>query len=145
MSSRVHELSVAPTLQAVARLTAALQPLMPGRLPPAQRQAIEVAVAEVLTNIVRHGYEGRGGPAIRMAWYVGDDSLVIEVRDAGRAIPRELLDAAGADSTFGFDPTDLDNLPEHGLGLGIIKTAFDHVDYGRDGGLNLLRLEKRVP
>lgn len=144
MSPTVHNVAVQPTLAAVARLTPGLQSLMPAGMPPADRQAVEVAVAEVLTNIVRHGYQGRGGPAIRMTWYVSDDALVIEVRDAGRAIPRDLLERAGPDTTFGFDPTDLDALPEGGLGLGIIKAAFDHVDYGRDGPLNLLRLEKRV-
>ena len=137
-------LSVQPTLQDVARATEALQAQLPARLDEHQRYTVAIAVAEVLTNIVEHGYENRGGPAIELAWSCTDRAVVIEVRDAGRPIPRERLDQAGADTTFGFDPTDIGGLPEGGMGLGIIKTAFDHVDYRSKAGINRLRLGKRL-
>jgi serine/threonine-protein kinase RsbW len=135
---------VQPTLAAVARAVEGLQPLLPERLSEHERFNIAIALAEVMTNIVEHGYEGRGGPEIELAWASTDKAFVVEVRDAGRPIPRERLDQAGADTTFGFDPTDLGGLPEGGMGLGIIKTAFDHVDYQSSGGSNRLRLGKRL-
>jgi serine/threonine-protein kinase RsbW len=131
------------TLSAVARAVEALQARLPDRLDEHQRFEVAIALAEVLTNIVEHGYEDRGGPPIELAWSASARGLVIEISDSGRPIPRERLDQAGADTTFGFDPTDLGGLPEGGMGLGIIKTAFDHVDYRSKGGVNRLRLGKR--
>jgi serine/threonine-protein kinase RsbW len=140
-----QRMRVAATLPDVARAVEYLQGRLPERLPEEQRFQVAIALAEVLTNIVEHGYANQGGPAIDVSWSTSERGLVIEVRDAGRPIPRERLDQAGADTTFGFDPTDLGGLPEGGMGLGIIKTAFDHVDYGSKDGINRLRLGKRLP
>lgn len=136
-------MSVQPTLPEVARAVEAWQAQLPARLDEHQRFTIAVALAEVLTNIVEHGYDHRGGPPIELAWATSAGGFVVEVRDAGRPIPRERLDTAGPSTTFGFDPTDLGGLPEGGMGLGIIKTAFDHVAYRSEGGINRLRLGKR--
>lgn len=143
MKAEPQRISVQPTLPDVARAVEAWQAQLPDRLDDHQRFTVAVAVAEVLTNIVEHGYEGRGGPAIELAWASSAGGLVVEVRDAGRPIPRERLDWAGPATTFGFDPTDLGGLPEGGMGLGIVKTAFDHVAYRSQGGINRLRLGKR--
>ena len=134
---------VQPTLVEVARAVEAWQGQLPQRLGEHDRFAVAIALAEVLTNIVEHGYEGRGGPAIELAWATSGSGFVVEVRDQGRPIPRDRLDQAGADTTFGFDPTDLGGLPEGGMGLGIIKTTFDHVAYRSKAGVNHLRLGKR--
>lgn len=143
MKAAPQRLSVQPTLPDVARAVEAWQAQLPAQLDEHGRFTVAVAVAEVLTNIVEHGYEGRGGPAIELAWAATGAGLVVEVRDAGRPIPRERLDTAGPATTFGFDPTDLGGLPEGGMGLGIVKTAFDHVAYRSQGGINRLRLGKR--
>jgi serine/threonine-protein kinase RsbW len=135
--------SVQPTLAEVARSIEALQQELPRQLDEHERFTVAIALAEVLTNIVEHGYDNRGGPAIELALSSSERALVVEVRDAGRPIPRDLLDQAGKDTTFGFDPTDLGGLPEGGMGLGIIKTAFDHVEYRSKDGINRLRLGKR--
>lgn len=143
MPSTLQRLAVQPTLPEVAQAVEAWQAQLPERLDEHQRFLVAVAVAEVLTNIVEHGYGGEGGPAIELAWSTGSHGLVVEVRDAGRPIPAKLLAQAGRDTTFGFDPSDLGGLPEGGMGLGIVKTAFDHVDYRSADGINRLRLGKR--
>ena len=136
-------MQVATTLDDVARAVEALQAALPEQLHEHERFSVAIALAEVLTNIVEHGYGGRGGPAIELAWSASRSGLVIEVRDAGRPIPADRLAHAGPDTTFGFDPTDLGALPEGGMGLGIIKTTFDHVAYRSRDGVNRLRLGKR--
>lgn len=138
-----QRMSVQPTLPDVARAVEAWQAQLPERLDEHQRFQLAVALAEVLTNIVEHGYEGRGGAPIELAWAASASGFVVEVRDGGRPIPRDRLDWAGPTTTFGFDPTDIGGLPEGGMGLGIIKTAFDHVAYRSQGGVNRLRLGKR--
>lgn len=132
-----------PTLEDVARSVEVWEQQLPDRLDDHDRFNVAVALAEVLTNIVEHGYQGRGGPDIRLAWAVLPSGLVVEVCDAGLPIPRERLDGAGPSTSFDFDPTDLGGLPEGGMGLGIIKTSFDHVTYARRDGLNCLTLGKR--
>lgn len=136
-------MQVPPTLEEVARAVEALQAQLPQRLHEHERFNIAIALAEVLTNIVEHGYGGRGGPAIELAWSASASGFVIEVRDTGQPIPADRLAQAGPETTFGFDPTDVGGLPEGGMGLGIIKSAFDHVAYRSKDGVNRLRLGKR--
>jgi serine/threonine-protein kinase RsbW len=138
-----RRMTVPPTLADVARAVETLQAQLPERMHEHEQFSIAIALAEVLTNIVEHGYEGRDGAPIELAWSSSASAFVIEVSDAGRPIPADRLANAGPDTTFGFDPTDLGGLPEGGMGLGIIKTAFDHVAYRSKDGVNRLRLGKR--
>jgi serine/threonine-protein kinase RsbW len=138
-----QRITVPATLPEVARAVEAWQAQLPQALSEHDRFNVAVALAEVLTNIVEHGYGGRGGPAIELTWASSASGFVVEVRDAGRPIPSDRLESAGRDTTFGFDPTDLGGLPEDGMGLGLIKTAFDHVAYRSEAGINRLRLGKR--
>lgn len=142
MTDTPQRMTVQPTLQDVARATQALAAVLPLRLNPEARDVIEVALAEVLTNIVQHGYVGVAPAPIEVDWQEHASVFVVDVRDAGRAIPAARLEAAGED-TFAFDPDDLDSLPEGGLGLAILKAAFDVVDYRSEGGSNCMHLEKR--
>ena len=143
MSAATRRIAVQPTLPEVARAVEAWQAQLPARLDEHQRFTLAVALAEVLTNIVEHGYAHRAGAAIELAWAESEAGLVVEVRDTGEPIPGDLLAQAGPDTTFGFDPADLADLPERGMGLGIVKSAFDHVAYRSQGGVNRLRLGKR--
>ena len=136
-------MTVQPTLQDVARATEALAALLPARLPEAERHAVQIALAEVLTNIVQHGYRDLAPAPIEVLWQEGENALAVDVRDAGHAIPAARLAAAGED-TFAFDPDNVAALPEGGLGLAILKATFDVVDYRSEAGMNCLHLEKRL-
>jgi serine/threonine-protein kinase RsbW len=136
-------LVVQPTLPDVARAVQSLQAGLPARLPEPERHALEIALCEVLTNIVQHGFAGAAPAPVEVDCVEQADALVVEVRDRGRAIPRERLDAAGAD-TFAFDPEDIAALPEGGFGLALVKAAFDVVDYRSENGVNCMHLEKRL-
>ena len=142
-TSAPRRITVQPTLPDVARAMQEFERELPARLDEHQRFSVAIALTEALTNIVEHGFEGEGGAPIELAWATSTHGLVVEVRDAGRPIPMDRLRNAGPDTTFGFDPTDVGGLPEGGMGLGIIRTAFDHVAYRSAGGQNRLRLGKR--
>jgi len=89
------------------------------------------AFGEAFNNIAIHGY--RGGPP-------GEVDIEIESDEGGIVI--RLMDTGSS-----FDPNcvavpDMADLPESGMGLFIITSFMDEVDY-RPGRPNVLRLVKR--
>ncbi|WP_437600848.1 ATP-binding protein [Sorangium sp. So ce590] len=89
------------------------------------------AFGEAFNNIAIHGY--RDGPPgdVDIEIESGADGIIIRLMDTGRS----------------FDPAAIDNppiddLPESGMGLFIIKSFMDEVDYC-PGSPNVLRLVKR--
>jgi len=138
------ELVVRATLADVARATEALRALLPQWLSGGERDAIELALAEALTNIVEHGFGSDSDHQVRLRVRERATALEIDVWDQGRPIPADLLDEASASTTFMYDPTDLPGLPEGGMGLALIKAAFHEVRYGSRAGLNRLHLVRRM-
>lgn len=131
------------TLADVARATQRVRAELPDWLDAAERDAVELALAEALTNIVEHGYGGDAVDEIRVRLAERAGALEVEVWDRGRPIPPGKLEQAD-DTTFQYDPEDLDGLPEGGLGLALIKAAFNEVRYRRKAGVNRLQLVKRL-
>ncbi len=106
--------------------------VLPGSMP-----GVLLAVDEAVTNVILHGYNGRGGP-VEIEVTGSPDALIIHVRD--EAAP--------------FDPTSvptpgLDASPEQrapgGLGVHLMRQAMDQLLYRRPAsGGNELTLIKRV-
>ncbi len=136
-------LEVEGTLEAVSRAVADLRRRLDALIAPDAPQdcaAIELGVAEVLTNIVQHG---QVPGSIEVECLRREDAVEVLVRDAGRPIPFERLVQAGP-ASFDFDPADLDRLPDHGMGLALVKALFHSLDYQQAGGRNLLRLRRQL-
>jgi serine/threonine-protein kinase RsbW len=134
------------TLADVARVAEHLRGRMPAGLSAPEQDAVELGITEALTNIVRHGTLDPDEP-VELHWTERPGRLEIEIVDRGQAIPEHRLRDAGP-STFDFDETDIGGLPEGGMGLALIKAAFDHIDYRSDGGenhLHLIKLYTRSP
>jgi sigma-B regulation protein RsbU (phosphoserine phosphatase) len=96
----------------------------------------QIALEEVLVNVVRHGYgEGAAGE-IEVRAQAAGEALRLEVRD--RARPFNLLEQ---------DPPPLDALPherpEGGLGCHLVRRLMDRVAYAYEEGENRLVLERR--
>ncbi len=99
-----------------------------------QRDAnlITLGVDEAFTNIVRHAYEGRRNGTVDLEVCCKAKRLYITLRDYGKKVPIEEIQSR-----------DLDDIRPGGLGVHIIKTVFDTVEYDSsapDG--TILRLEK---
>ncbi len=94
------------------------------------------AFSEAFNNLAIHGYKGLAGGRIdirvELLGGADGDAIAVELSDSGHV----------------FDPsshTDLpDELPERGMGLFIIRSFMDEVEY-RPGPPNVLRLVKRLP
>jgi serine/threonine-protein kinase RsbW len=89
------------------------------------------ALGEAFNNIAIHSYAGRppGDVVIEISWT--RDEIVMQITDEGQSFDPEQVELP-----------DLDALPEGGMGLFIIRSFMDEVDY-QAGPPNVLRLVKR--
>lgn len=98
---------------------------------------IDVALDEILTNIVNYGFEDGGAHEIVLVLSIASNLLTIEVQDDGRpfdplGIPEPDLEA------------DLESRQIGGLGMHFVRTLLDRVSYSRRNGWNVLKLEKHL-
>lgn len=89
------------------------------------------ALGEAFNNIAIHSYAGRppGEVVVEISW--SRDEIVMQITDDGASFDPDVVELP-----------DLDALPEGGMGLFIIRSFMDEVDY-QAGPPNVLRLVKR--
>ena len=101
------------------------------------RYNVLLALQEMVTNVLRHGYDLDESMPIEVEFEVSSQRLVIELRDRGAE----------------FNPLDFDSeamaseeMPTSagGFGIHIAKMVMDEVEYERRDGWNCLRLTKDV-
>jgi serine/threonine-protein kinase RsbW len=98
---------------------------------PAATYATSLALEEVLSNVIRHGYEDAGRHVISVSLRVGEAGVELQVVDDGRAFdplsaPQVDLDAPLEERAVG------------GLGLHLLRGMASDVRYRRSGGRNHL-------
>lgn len=93
--------------------------------------AVELAVSEAVTNAIKHSGISDSKKNIFIIFQIYQDRLVINVKDQGR----------GFDIDTVMKP-DLENHPEGGYGIFIIKSSMDEVEYRRKGDYNTLSMTK---
>lgn len=108
-------------------------------------QSVGLALDEALTNVIRHGYSGRPNQPIHVELCIRPatdamaspltDELFIRVRDYGQQV-----DAAR------IIPRALEDIRPGGLGVHIMRSVMDRVDYRKRGvaGMELV-MTKRIP
>lgn len=135
------QLAVPATLPAVQAAVVDVLHGLAGCASGEDLQSIELGLAEVLSNIARHGFAGREPGLVRIGWLADAQAIRLLVVDDGHAIPGDKL-ASAIGSPLDFGDTDLADLPEGGLGLALVHRMFDKVDYASEGGVNRMRLER---
>jgi anti-anti-sigma factor len=98
---------------------------------------MHVALDEVLSNIIHHGYDDRGRHRIEVRLSIDGGEFCADVIDDGRP----------------FDPARQKLVPINretarpapgGLGLHFVAAVIDNIRYRRDGAMNRLELRKRT-
>ncbi|MBZ0268724.1 ATP-binding protein [bacterium] len=97
---------------------------------------LRIALAELITNVVRHGYAGREpGP------------LVVELAVEEACFTARLIDGGPPfDATRAADLPEPESLAEGGYGLGIVQKVMDDVEWRYVPGVgNETTVRKRLP
>ena len=106
---------------------------------PEDCEFIETAIVEGCTNVVEHAYRFEPDKKIEVDIELKPNQLIFTIIDEGHR-----FDPSQA-KPFQFDPDDLDNLPEGGMGIFIFNTIMDEVQYVTRAGKNHLKLVKHAP
>lgn len=131
------ELSIASRLELVQLLGLAIRGIC-GGLPFSKDEAdaLELAVCEAANNAIKHAYKGNPGGTVRVTLAADGTGVVICVFDHG--VPLEDRQKLSNDLAVAQS---LDELPEGGMGLFLIRNAADSVGYkaGEQGNVLVIR------
>lgn len=131
------------TLDDVSRVAQALRVFLPPEAPEEVRNEIEIGVVEAMSNIVRHGYGSSENGVIEVSYDYSGSEISIELKDRGAPLPDGALGGAGG--VFDYDPQDIAQLPESGMGIALMRASFDRIEYRADAGGNVLRMTRTLP
>jgi serine/threonine-protein kinase RsbW len=134
MAATTLSLSVANRMDEVPRLVELLDSFGAGAgLSDDLVFRLTVTLDEVVTNIVRHGFNGQGGHDILLGITVDEALVTATVEDHGP--PFDLRTVPPADVNA---PIEL--RPIGGLGVHLVRLLTHSLDYRRDGHRNILTL-----
>jgi serine/threonine-protein kinase RsbW len=110
-----------------------------GGIPVDVVRSVQVALDEVLSNTVRHGYGDAGDRRGIQIRFQLDEDGVLEVTIEDDAPPFDPRTASVPDTTAG-----LAERTPGGLGLLLTRGLMDEMDYARANGRNRVTLRKRT-
>jgi len=121
---------VSTSIQGLCKLTS---------LDPVAVDDVQLCVAEGINNVIKHSYANEAGHEVIVTVSLRKDLMMIEISNCGSAMDPRLLKIVTAPST---DNLPIEQLPEGGWGLYIIKSKMDEVTYQDDGQTHILRMVK---
>ena len=132
------DMSLANDVQEVARVIDSLEEFGAAHgIPAEQCLRFGLALDELITNIISYGLAGRSDGIIVLAIEQRDGILHAELGDNGPA-----FDPLAAETT---PPAgDIETRDVGGLGLTLVKSFMDRLDYRRVDGFNRLTMEMKV-
>jgi anti-sigma regulatory factor (Ser/Thr protein kinase) len=98
---------------------------------------LNLALDEVMTNIISHAYDDEAEHQIAIGVALDGEGVSVRVEDDGRAF--NPLDAPRPD--LGLDLADR---PIGGLGVHIVRSVMDALEYRREDARNILIMRKRT-
>jgi len=106
-------------------------------LPKNLINTMNLALEEIVTNVIEHGYEDNGEHSIIIRCSVQDGQVMVEVEDDGQ--PFNPLQSPDPDIS-----KPLEDRPIGGLGIYLVRNVMDAFDYTYQEGKNQIRLKKRI-
>ena len=104
--------------------------------------SFELAVVEVVTNSLEHGYSYAGNQKIDLLFTLTGESVEVSVRDNGDALPAAVVERyTRANASIEMpDNSNIDELPESGWGTSLVASLCDEVRYEKSPSGNTLTL-----
>ena len=99
---------------------------------------IEICLTEALNNIVKHSYKEDFTKTVNVIITSENDWMKFDLIETG--IPRKEFHKP----TLEFDPNDIENLPEGGMGLYIIDQLMNEISYKTENGVNIFTMKKNI-
>jgi serine/threonine-protein kinase RsbW len=129
-------LSMANTFEDLARLMADAELFLQSHgLPPRTVYDVNLVLEEVLTNIVKYGFDDEATHEIQLIVTITDSGVTIKCEDDGREFdPLAALppDIEGRDSIL--------ELTEGGLGIHLVRQTVQSMEYSREEHKNVLTM-----
>lgn len=132
------ELSLANRSSELQRLASELERFAKThRITESDAHALSLALDEVITNTISYGYDDQDTHQILVRVTSANGRLSAEVEDDGR--PFNPLTAPQPDVT-----SPLEDRPVGGLGIHLVRSLMEQVEYRRESGKNHLIMSKRL-
>jgi serine/threonine-protein kinase RsbW len=102
---------------------------------------VRQAVKEALNNVIIHSYQGQYNCLIELIVSLQDDDLVISIKDTGIGMDSKLLEMDRS-AVVDIDPSNIEQIPNGGWGLYLIKELMDSISYRTEAGIHTLEMKK---
>ncbi len=99
--------------------------------------ALDLCLEELITNVIKYGYDDSAQHAIYISLSMEGDRLVLEMRDDGHAFDPTLLPDPDLD-------VPLEERRIGGLGIHLVRNYVDSMEYKREANQNILTLKKKI-
>ena len=99
--------------------------------------AIDLALDELLNNIISYGYEDRNEHEISIVLSLSENQIILTVIDDGREF--NPLDIPSADTKSSLQERSIG-----GLGIHLVKNVMDEIDYKYENNKNYLMMKKDI-
>jgi len=131
-------LTIKNRLEEITRLAEEIEQFAESRrLPGKLAFQLNLVVEEIVTNIIKYGYNDQGDHEITVVLEAKGGAVLITVIDDGRQF--NPLEAPEADTGL---PTE--DRPVGGLGIHLVRQIVDDIEYRRENSRNLLTMKKII-
>ena len=129
-------LQIENNISELNRLNALLEQLAKEwKIPKEISFQINLALEEMVTNIINYVYEDKSSHTITLSFILHGSVIIIQIEDGGRAF--NPLTAPEPDTT---EPAEKRKIG--GLGIHLVKKLMDTVTYARKNDKNILTIQK---
>ena len=104
-------------------------------LPEDDVEQFKIAVDEACTNVIEHAYKGRDDHEVDITIIIDPDRFTVRIRDEGEPFDESKYRAPNLVELA-------KNRRKGGLGVHIIRTLMDSVEYHSQGQVNEIRMTK---
>ena len=112
--------------------------MVENRICKSTADSFEICLIEALNNIIKHAYKQDFTKEIKIIIKIEEEIVSVSLIDNG--LPRKNTEKAKLE----YDPDDIENLPEGGMGLYIIENLMDHTKYESTPEFNKYTISKEL-